>query len=92
MVNKNFLAIFYYNRKQKVNLSHSRQGICKFCYIQQSLFRIIKSRNNGNADDQFRSLTGRTPIDYLNYYRIECAIEMLSTKDITPKKFMKSPF
>ena len=31
----------------------------------------------------FRSLTGRTPIDYLNYYRIECASEMLSTKDIT---------
>lgn len=31
----------------------------------------------------FRSLTGRTPVDYLNYYRIECASEMLSTKDIT---------
>lgn len=31
----------------------------------------------------FRCLTGRTPIDYLNYYRIECASEMLSTKDIT---------
>ena len=25
----------------------------------------------------FRQLTGRTPIDYLNYYRIECAAELL---------------
>ena len=31
----------------------------------------------------FRSMTDRTPIDYLNYYRIECACEMLSTKDIS---------
>ncbi len=34
----------------------------------------------------FRSMTDRTPIDYLNYYRIECACEMLSTKDITIKE------
>ena len=34
----------------------------------------------------FRSITERTPIDYLNYYRIECACEMLSTKDITIKE------
>lgn len=34
----------------------------------------------------FRSMTERTPIDYLNYYRIECACEMLSTKDITIKE------
>lgn len=31
----------------------------------------------------FRNMTGRTPIDYLNYYRIECACEMLSTKNIS---------
>ncbi len=31
----------------------------------------------------FKSMTDRTPIDYLNYYRIECACEMLSTKDIS---------
>ncbi|MBD5454988.1 MAG: AraC family transcriptional regulator [Lachnospiraceae bacterium] len=31
----------------------------------------------------FRSMTERTPIDYLNYYRIECAGEMLSTKNIS---------
>ncbi len=34
----------------------------------------------------FRSITERTPIDYLNYYRIECACEMLSTKDISVKE------
>ena len=34
----------------------------------------------------FRNVTSRTPIDYLNYYRIECACEMLSTKDITIKE------
>lgn len=27
----------------------------------------------------FREMTDRTPIDYLNYYRIECACEQLST-------------
>lgn len=27
----------------------------------------------------FRQITGRTPIDYLNYYRIECAAELLCT-------------
>ncbi|HOO27147.1 MAG TPA: AraC family transcriptional regulator [Lachnospiraceae bacterium] len=27
----------------------------------------------------FRDMTNRTPIDYLNYYRIECACEQLST-------------
>ncbi|MCR5055135.1 MAG: AraC family transcriptional regulator, partial [Lachnospiraceae bacterium] len=31
----------------------------------------------------FKSMTDRTPIDYLNYYRIESACEMLSTKDIS---------
>lgn len=31
----------------------------------------------------FKSITERTPIDYLNYYRIECACELLSTKDIS---------
>ena len=34
----------------------------------------------------FRSMTECTPIDYLNYYRIECACEMLSTKDISIKE------
>ncbi len=34
----------------------------------------------------FRRLTGRTPIDYLNYYRIESACEMLSTRNITIKE------
>lgn len=34
----------------------------------------------------FRSMTERTPIDYLNYYRIECACELLSTKTISVKE------
>ena len=34
----------------------------------------------------FRSMTDRTPIDYLNYYRIESACEMLSTKNISIKE------
>ncbi len=34
----------------------------------------------------FKNMTERTPIDYLNYYRIECACEMLSTKDISIKE------
>ena len=34
----------------------------------------------------FRGMTERTPIDYLNYYRIECACEMLSTRDISIKE------
>lgn len=31
----------------------------------------------------FKSVTDRTPIDYLNYYRVESACEILSTKDVT---------
>lgn len=34
----------------------------------------------------FRSMTDRTPIDYLNYYRIECACEMLSSSDMSIKE------
>ncbi len=29
----------------------------------------------------FRQITGRTPIDYLNYYRIECAAELLCSQN-----------
>lgn len=29
----------------------------------------------------FRDMTHRTPVDYLNYYRIECACEQLATTD-----------
>lgn len=34
----------------------------------------------------FRSITERTPIDYVNYYRIECACEMLMTRNISIKE------
>ena len=31
----------------------------------------------------FKSFTGQSPLSYLNYYRIECASEMLAARDIT---------
>jgi len=31
----------------------------------------------------FKTMTGRTPIDYLNYFRVESACEMLATQDCT---------
>ncbi|MEG0597468.1 MAG: AraC family transcriptional regulator [Oscillospiraceae bacterium] len=31
----------------------------------------------------FRQITGRTPVDYLNYYRVECACERLCLTDAT---------
>lgn len=34
----------------------------------------------------FKGMTERTPIDYLNYYRIESACEMLSFRDISIKE------
>jgi len=34
----------------------------------------------------FKSMTERTPIDYVNYYRIESACEMLSTRNISIKE------
>lgn len=38
----------------------------------------------------FRQMTDRTPIDYLNYYRIECACEMLSTEDLSIREVVIS--
>lgn len=29
----------------------------------------------------FHQITGRTPINYLNYYRVECAAELLRSTD-----------
>ena len=34
----------------------------------------------------FKTLTDRTPIDYLNYYRVECSCEMLASHDMTIKE------
>ncbi|MDD3430083.1 MAG: AraC family transcriptional regulator [Oscillospiraceae bacterium] len=54
-------------------------------YIKEEYSRAITLKQlaeNAGLNPQyfckvFRDLTGRTPIDYLNYYRIECAAELL---------------
>ena len=80
-----------------MNICTSRHTRISFLQSGSLLFISDNYSNNISLDDlsriagmnpkyfcrYFRSLTGRTPIDYLNYYRIECASEMLSTKDIT---------
>ncbi len=48
----------------------------------QDLARIA-GMNSNYFCRVFQSVTDRTPIDYLNFYRIECACELLSTKDIS---------
>jgi AraC-like DNA-binding protein len=63
-------------------------------YISENYYNSIKlehlakiaGMNEKYFCRYFRGMTERTPIDYLNYYRIECACEMLSTKDISIKE------
>lgn len=63
-------------------------------YISENYYNSIKlehlakiaGMNEKYFCRYFRSMTERTPIDYLNYYRIECACELLSTKDISIKE------
>lgn len=43
----------------------------------------VESVNSNYFCRYFRDMTDRTPIDYLNYYRIECACEMLSTRNVS---------
>lgn len=54
--------------------------------ISLSMLARIAGMNPKYFCRYFRTMTGRTPIDYLNYYRVECACEMLSTKDISIKE------
>ncbi len=56
------------------------------CNISLSELARIAGMNPKYFCRYFRSMTGRTPIDYLNYYRIECACEMLSTRNISIKE------
>lgn len=69
---------------------HSEQMKCVLRYIRQNYASTITlallAQEAGMAPRYlcrvFRQITGRTPIDYLNYYRVECAAELLcSTKD-----------
>lgn len=54
--------------------------------ISLDMLSKIAGMNSKYFCRYFRSMMERTPIDYLNYYRIECACEMLSTKNISVKK------
>lgn len=55
-------------------------------HISLDMLSKIAGMNSKYFCRYFRSVTERTPIDYLNYYRIECACELLSTKDISIKE------
>lgn len=55
-------------------------------HITLNALARIASMNPKYFCRYFKSFTKRTPIDYLNYYRIECACELLSTRDISIKE------
>ena len=74
-------------RKQMVRLKNALEMIHSNYHENLSLATIAES---AEMDQKyfcryFRSITGKTPMDYLNYYRIECACEQitLSDKNIT---------
>ena len=85
-----------YEEKQQDNVSSERLASVKsvLAYISDNYQNNISLENLSRIAGMnpkyfcryFRSMTERTPIDYLNYYRIECACEMLSTKDIPIKE------
>jgi AraC-like DNA-binding protein len=74
-----------------------RRGSSRALQIKKVLLRIRRDYSAPLTLDQlaaeaglapqyfcrvFRQVTGRTPIDYLNYYRVECAAELLcATQD-----------
>lgn len=69
---------------------HSEQMKCVLRYIRQNyaspITLALLAKEAGMAPRYlcrvFGQITGRTPIDYLNYYRVECAAELLcSTQD-----------
>lgn len=76
----------------KANLLNSMKKVLAFIAenynqnISLDMLAKIAGMNPKYFCRYFRSMTGRTPIDYLNYYRIECACEMLSTKNISIKE------
>ncbi len=65
-------------------LSYISQNYCNTITLED--LAKIAGMNPKYFCRYFRSMTERTPIDYLNYYRIECACEMLSTKNLSIKE------
>ncbi len=47
------------------------------------MFADVAGLNYQYLCKSFRRITGRTPIDYLNYYRIECAAELLQADELS---------
>jgi AraC-like DNA-binding protein len=85
-----------YEQNQDDAMANERLNSIKnvLAYISENYYNNIKlehlariaGMNEKYFCRYFRSMTERTPIDYLNYYRIECACEMLSTRDISIKE------
>ena len=85
-----------YDESRQDSISAERLASIKsvLSYISENYYQNINLENLSRIAGMnpkyfcryFRSMTERTPIDYLNYYRIECACEMLSTKDISVKE------
>ncbi len=46
------------------------------------MFAEVAQLNHQYLCKSFKRITGRTPIDYLNYYRIECAAELLQADEL----------
>ncbi len=46
------------------------------------MFADVAGLNYQYLCKSFKRITGRTPIDYLNYYRIECAAELLQADEL----------
>lgn len=95
-----FLSVILRNHLYEEN-NYDRLAASRLSSIKNVLTHIAEHYANHITLDQlariagmnpryfcryFKSMTERTPIDYLNYYRIECACEMLSTRDISIKE------
>ncbi len=51
--------------------------------LNLEMFAEVAGLNYQYLCKSFRRITGRTPIDYLNYYRIECAAELLQADELS---------
>ncbi len=51
--------------------------------LSLDIFADVAGLNYQYLCKSFKRITGRTPIDYLNYYRIECAAELLQADELS---------